>query len=103
VPGLTLPPETDWAENVYWMYSVIVEAKFGLDRDQLIAKLRQVGIDSRPFFYPVHALPMYDTGQSLPVAEDLARKGLNLPSGATLTSEQVDYICDILISLTPAE
>jgi perosamine synthetase len=103
VPGLTLPPETDWAENVYWMYSVIVEEKFGLDRDQLIAKLRQAGIDSRPFFYPVHALPMYDTGQSLPVAEDLARKGLNLPSGATLTSEQVDYICDILISLAPAE
>lgn len=96
IPGLTLPPEASWAKNVYWMYSVLIEDDFGLDRDELRLRLRQANIDSRPFFYPVHTLPMYQTGQSLPVAEDLARKGLNLPSGATLTPEQIDYICDTL-------
>jgi dTDP-4-amino-4,6-dideoxygalactose transaminase len=39
---------------------------------------------------------MYNTGQSLPVAEELSQRGLNLPSGATLTAEQVDYICDTI-------
>jgi perosamine synthetase len=99
VPGLSLPPEAEWAENVYWMYSVLVEDEFGLERDELRARLRQAGIDSRPFFYPIHTLPMYNTGQSLPVAEELARRGLNLPSGATLRPEQIDYICDTLINL----
>jgi perosamine synthetase len=99
IEGLTLPPAEAWAENVYWMYSVLVEETFGMDRDELRARLRQANIDTRPFFYPIHTLPMYHTGQSLPVAEDLARRGLNLPSGATLTPEQIDYICDTLAGL----
>lgn len=96
VPGLILPPETSWATNVYWMYSILVTDDFGLSRDELRAKLRERGIDSRPFFYPVHTLPMYNTGQHLPVAEDLGRRGLNLPSGAPLTADQIDYICDTI-------
>ncbi len=100
MPDLILPPEAEWAKNVYWMYSVIVKDNFGLERDELRVKLREAGIETRPFFYPVHTLPMYNTGQSLPAAEDLGRRGLNLPSGATLTLEQIDYICDTLISLT---
>jgi len=99
IPGLILPPQMPWAENVFWMYSIIVEDEFGLERDELRVQLRQAGIDTRPFFYPVHTLPMYNTGQSLPVAEELSRRGLNLPSGATLTAEQVDYICDTLVNL----
>ncbi len=99
VPGLTLPPEIAWAENVYWMYSVILEDEFGLTRDELRGKLCAAGIDTRPFFYPVHTLPMYNTGQPLPVAEDLAHRGINLPSGATLTPEQINFVCDTLISL----
>lgn len=99
IPGLTLPPRQPWATNVYWMYSVLIQDEFGLNRDEVRAKLRQAGVDSRPFFYPVHCLPMYQTGQSLPVAEDLSRRGINLPSGATLTLEQVDYICDVIASL----
>ncbi len=98
-PALTLPPEAEWATNVYWMYSVIIGDKFGMSRDKLRAKLHQANIETRPFFYPVHTLPMYNTGQSLPLAEDLAKRGLNLPSGATLTLEQIDYICDTLLAL----
>jgi perosamine synthetase len=100
LPGLRLPPNKEWAENVYWMYSVIVEDGFGLARDAVRTRLRAAGIDTRPFFYPVHTLPMYETGQSLPVAEALGRRGINLPSAATLTAEQIDYICDTLISLS---
>ncbi len=98
-PGLTLPPEKEWAKNVYWMYSVVVEDDFGMDRDEIRAKLRSAGIDTRPFFYPVHTLPMYNTGQSLPTAEELGRRGINLPSGATLTPDQIDFVCDTLLGL----
>jgi perosamine synthetase len=96
VPGISLPPNTAWADNVYWMYSVVVGDEFGLSRDELRLKLREAGIDTRPFFYPVHTLPMYNTGQSLPVAEHLGQRGINLPSGASLTADQIDYICDTI-------
>ncbi|MDM8530049.1 DegT/DnrJ/EryC1/StrS family aminotransferase [Anaerolineales bacterium HSG25] len=99
IDGLTLPPNQDWAENVYWMYSVLLDDTLPLNRDELRQKLRAANIDTRPFFYPVHQLPMYDTKQSLPVAEDLSRRGINLPSGATLTIAQVDYVCDELIKI----
>jgi perosamine synthetase len=101
VPGLSRPPCAEWAENVYWMYSVLVEEEYGLERDSLMAHLRQRGIETRPVFYPIHTLPMYRVeDQSLPVAEELGRKGLNLPSGATLTPEQVDLVCDVLLELS---
>jgi perosamine synthetase len=99
VPGLTMPPEAEWAESVYWMFAPLIRPEFGTDRDEVMIKLREAGIETRPFFHPVHTLPMYNTGQSLPVAEELGRRGLNLPSSATLTPEQIDFICDTLISL----
>ena len=101
VPGLSLPPCAEWANNVYWMYSVLVEESYGLDRDTLMTRLRQQRIDTRPVFYPIHTLPMYNSGQRLPVAEEIGRKGINLPSGATLTPEQVDIVCDALMEMSP--
>jgi perosamine synthetase len=99
VPGITLPPCAEWATNVYWMYTILVEDSFGVSRDVLMARLRERGIETRPVFYPLHRLPMYDRGQSLPVAEEIARKGINLPSGSALTPAQIDAICDAIIEL----
>jgi perosamine synthetase len=100
VPGLSLAPCAEWAENVYWMYTVLVEEDYGLDRDTLMAQLRRRGIDTRPVFYPIHTLPMYHCGQHLPVAEEIGRKGINLPSGATLSPEQVDQVCDAVLGMS---
>lgn len=99
VSGITLPPQAPWAENVYWMFAPLIEPEFGLDRDTVMGKLREKGIESRPFFYPIHTMPMYNTGQSLPVAESLSARGINLPSGTNLTEEQIDYICQALIEI----
>jgi perosamine synthetase len=64
-----------------------------------MAQLKEKGIESRPFFYPIHTMPMYNTGQSLPVAESLATRGINLPSGTLLTTAQIDYVCDVLLAM----
>ncbi len=99
IPSLTPPPCAEWAENVYWMYTALVEDEYGLGRDTLMDRLRRLGIETRPVFYPLHTLPMYNRGQRFPVAEEVGRKGINLPSGATLTPEQVDTVCDALVEL----
>jgi perosamine synthetase len=97
LPGLTLPVERAWARNVYWMYGMVVEDAFGITRDELRRRLAQRGIETRTFFIPIHLQPIYHElfqGQRFPVAEELCRRGLYLPSGATLTEAEVSYICD---------
>ncbi|MBC7232368.1 MAG: DegT/DnrJ/EryC1/StrS family aminotransferase [Chloroflexi bacterium] len=101
IPGLILPPEANWAKNVYWMYSILVDDSFGMSRDELIAYLKSRNIDARPFFYPVHLQPLYADqfkGESYPVAEELSSKGMNLPSGNELTEDEVRRIADTIKS-----
>lgn len=101
VKGITLPPEALWAKNVYWMYTVLVEDSFGMGRDELMERLSEKGIDTRSAFYPIHTQPVYAKqykGEKYPVAEELGRKGINLPSGNTLTKEQIEFVATAVIS-----
>jgi perosamine synthetase len=99
IPGLTHPPLMPWAESVYWMYSVLVEPAFGLDRDAVRTALRARGIDTRPFFVPLHELPPYRNDRPFPVATRLAGAGINLPSGTALTVEEIALVCQALREL----
>jgi perosamine synthetase len=99
VPGLGRPPAESWAESVYWMYSVLIEPAFGLDRDAVQQGLREQGVDSRPFFVPLHELPPYRTALHFPVTTRLARSGINLPSGTGLTMDEIATVCRALRSL----
>jgi perosamine synthetase len=97
IEGIELPPEFDWAVNVNWLYSILVHAdQFGIDRDELIEELHHEGIDTRPFFYPVHLQPIYNTGQRLEIAEELSMSGLSLPSGVNLINSDVVRIAETI-------
>jgi perosamine synthetase len=92
---LTLQPEAAWARSAFWMYSVLL-APEGPSVDEVRNRLGEHGVDSRPFFHPLHTLPPYATGERLPVAEELATRGLSLPSGVGLEREQVERVCRTL-------
>jgi perosamine synthetase len=60
--------------------------------------LFEKGIETRPFFCPVHLMPMYyQKNEQFPVAEDLATRGINLPSYPMLTKEEVRFIASEII------
>ena len=63
-----LPPEMPWAKPICWMYSILVEDKFGTQRYELIQGLCERGIETRPLFYPLHTIPPYRSSERLPVA-----------------------------------
>jgi perosamine synthetase len=86
--------EAAWVRSSFWMTSLLVRQGAPISRDGLIDALRDSGVDSRPFFFPNHTLPPYATGQCLPVTEDLARRGLNLPSSTRLGDETICWISD---------
>jgi perosamine synthetase len=99
VPGLKLPVEEPWARQVYWMFGVVLDESTGLNAVQFAQKLKAKGVETRPFFLGMHEQPIFnDMGlfrnEKYPVAERIARQGLYLPSGLTLTEAQQDQVCD---------
>jgi perosamine synthetase len=99
VPGLTLPPEAPTVKNVFWMYGVMVQPEFGLNRDELREQLAKRGIETRAFFVPMHLQPIYyeKYGQeNYPRAEELCAKGFYFPSSSGLTREEIEFIAGVV-------
>lgn len=94
--GITFQPEMPWAKTVYWLHSILLENSFRSNRDLLMQELSAEGIDSRPFFIPMHELPMYKQ-EGYPVASELSMKGINLPSSTLLSEEDIKQICSIIV------
>jgi perosamine synthetase len=104
IPGLRLPVEREWARNVYWMYAVVVEKEFGMSRDQLMAGLKQRGVDTRTFFCPMNQQPCLQaipdfSDAPCPVADRIWESGLYLPSTYTLTEAQLRQIAHTMRDL----
>jgi perosamine synthetase len=99
INSIRLPVEKDWARNVYWMYGIVLEDSFGMTRDELREYLAQRGVETRSFFYPMHLQPAFNKkgmfkGEKYPVSKFLSDRGLYLPSGLTITDDQLVYIAD---------
>jgi perosamine synthetase len=88
--------ESKYARSNMVMISAIIPS-----RDEVMRKLKEKKIDSRPFFYPISVFPMYQE-QNTPNAHYLSEHGINLPSGVNRTEEEIDMICKELISLSEA-
>ncbi len=92
---LTLPSEAGDVLSVFWMYLILVDADAGTSRDTLRERLAARGIETRTAFIPLHLQPIFSdawTGSSFPVAEDVGRRGLYLPSGIGLTPEDIAFV-----------
>lgn len=96
---ITFPPSAPWAKNVYWMYSILLKDDFPMSREELMKGLANKGIETRTFFYPVHVQPIYIDKDEYPIADELSRRGLNLPSGNNLTQDDINFVCDSIIDL----
>lgn len=81
--------------HTYWMNSILVNKI--AERDSLRTFMKERGIETRPTFYPVHTMPMYaEKYQRHKVAENIALRGINIPSFPNLQKEQLEYICDTI-------
>ena len=92
---LVFNKETKDVFHTYWMVSCLVE-KADM-RDSLREFLKLNGVETRPTFYPIHTMPVYVHEFSKhKVAEDIALRGMNLPSYPALTQEDVKNICNVI-------
>ncbi len=91
IKGIILPFYHGEAKPVCWLYSVLVEK----ERDFLVKELLDAGIETRPFFIPVHKMALYQGyggGEKFPRAEFLSTRGINLPTYPGLTKNEIRYI-----------
>lgn len=87
---LSVHAEEPGTRHSYWMCSILLDD--GELRQALRDQLKNNGIETRPLFPPAHTMPHCKTEENFPVAQDLSRRGINLPSFPTLTREQVQQI-----------
>ena len=80
------------------MYGIVLDDAVPFDAAEFASRLKVRGIDTRPFFVGMHEQPVLRerglfAGEQYPVTERLARRGLYLPSGLTLTDAQIELVC----------
>jgi perosamine synthetase len=100
VPGITPMRQAPWAESIFWMYTVLVDAAaYGMDSRALLRRLEGARIQTRPLWQPAHASPAHKGTQACQgaVADRLYRDGLSLPCSVNLTAEQMARVTDIIL------
>ena len=97
-----LPTAEAWADHAYWMYTIILRESLMVDRDEVMRDLDEVGIETRPVFWPMHVLPPYrdTTGEAFPCAEFCSSRGISLPTHGLLTENDMDRVVDALAAST---
>lgn len=95
---IVLPKQLSWAKHVFWMYTIYLRDGDELKREKVRQYMDEMGIETRPVFYPMHVLPPYAEKQAYPVADLWAARGINLPTHQDLTETDVRYIVETLIN-----
>ena len=89
VADIQLPVERQWAKNVFWMFGLILDESTGETAESFAAKMRDLGVETRPFFLGMHEQPVFRSqgiylDEVYPVTERIARQGVYLPTGLNL-------------------
>lgn len=109
VEGITLNAEPEGTRNVFWMVTVVLDPELGLNKTQLMEKLRERGMDTRPFFHPLSSIPAYQDSEQAHIARQrnlvayrISPYALNLPSALCLEQDDIANVCRVLKNLLDA-
>ncbi|MCF8074948.1 MAG: DegT/DnrJ/EryC1/StrS family aminotransferase [Desulfotignum sp.] len=98
LPGIEFMPEADYGRSNRWLTVILITPEqFGADTEAVRLALEAENIESRPVWKPMHMQPVFQTTHPCrtvggKVSEDLFNRGLCIPSGTAMTSEDLDRI-----------
>jgi Predicted pyridoxal phosphate-dependent enzyme apparently involved in regulation of cell wall biogenesis len=85
-------------------FGILIKEPLQIDAKEFMKRLSDEGIGSRPFFYPIHKQPVYEYIESFkkinhPISENLAKKGFYIPSGLSLTEQDIEHVSNKINSI----
>jgi len=106
VDGIILNAEPEGTLNAYWMVTIVLDPKLGLNKTQLMERLSLHGIDTRPFFHPLSSIPAYEDSEQAHIARQrnkvvygISPYAINLPSALRLSKEEIKSVCAALLDV----
>jgi perosamine synthetase len=93
---LAFQPRRAGAEPVLWMFVVLIDDDAGISLDNVQAELRNRGIDTRRMYQPITSFPPYARSGRFPATDEIARRGLVLPTFVGMTESDVLRVADAL-------
>jgi len=89
--------EQNGAESVYWMTTIVLTENAKASRAEVMQRMEEANIETRPIFYPMHIMPPYfEADGHYPVAEYSGERGICLPSHSRLTEEMISYVAGVV-------
>jgi perosamine synthetase len=101
IPGITSMPQAQWAESIFWLYTILVdEERFGMNARGLMKELEIKGIQTRPLWQPMHRSPVHCHAEAsqCETADWLHTKALSLPCSVGLTESDQDHVLACIAS-----
>lgn len=98
--GIKLSKAGNNTESIYWMTSILIDSDSEIKREAMRSKLRDMNIDTRPVFPAISQYPIWGKKyKENPNSKIISENAFNLPSGVNLKKEEIDYICESVISI----
>lgn len=103
--GISWMPEPEWSFTNRWLSVCTVDAKaIGIEPRELIHRLGQEMIEARPVWKPMHLQPLfkgttYYSHDNTSISDDLYNSGICLPSGSTMTDDDIARVADTIKSM----
>jgi pyridoxal phosphate-dependent aminotransferase EpsN len=104
LPGLEFAPEAPWGTHARWLTTCTIDpAAFGATREDVRLALEAENIEARPVWKPMHTQPVFSQFERVGggTAERLFQNGLCLPSGSSLTQDELERVCSVIRKSTP--
>jgi perosamine synthetase len=92
------------SENIYWIVGLLLNKDSKYKVENIMKELGELGIGTRPFFYPMHLQPVFlEMGlfkdEKYPIAEDLYNRGFYIPSGLGISNDDIEKVSEIIHSV----
>ena len=92
-------PKKNYAQNIYWVIGILItNTTLRLNAETVMKKLKQSGIGTRPFFWPMHKQKIFkylkiSNSNEFLNSEYISKYGFYLPSSLSLKNSEIDYVC----------
>ena len=102
INGIEIPKISINTTNyVMWVFNILINKNFPINRNKLMFELRKVGIETREAFTPVNQQIIYYSNFKNKIAKNscknanyVMKNGIYLPSGNNLKKKDIKYICN---------